>query len=428
MKKMFLLLCIALYQISCVYESPTWSKNGEKILFGALFHDDMDEEQYQFFLWNSKDKSIRQITQYNENHFGMSGSLAPDGKTFISFEKRNEQDETDDEETLTLCRRDIEHGTSSDMMDLAKSENHLPVYQPYSTKGDRFAINTYNKKTMMWQICILGADGQKRFLNTSQSAILPVWSPDDAWIAYLSIPVAQDGASLASTYQLVIESTNLEEKIVLANAIPFPDTSEKNILSFLAPSWSPDGSSIAFVYSNQIATINIQDRTQKIITDTPLLKIWPRYAPNATYIAYNVIKAPNKDSISYGNNTIDIWITDPQGQSHKQLTQLDGEAYLPAWSPSSDQIAFLYTNEVVSFLLSIVDIEGNVRFYPATASQKTQLAEYYIDQSKNFRETNPQLSKQNQSEAKQLLNDVIQKGPNSYWAKKANELISNSKS
>ncbi len=100
-----------------------------------------------------------------------------------------------------------------------------------------------------------------------------------------------------------------------------------------APSWSPDGSKIAFSRDGDIWVMDANGANQARLFGEidPKSAGYAAWSPDSTKLLY----ATDRDT-QHGN-TQTIYVTDPDGDVHIPLTD-DGVA--PAWSPAGDKIVF----------------------------------------------------------------------------------------
>jgi Tol biopolymer transport system component len=112
-----------------------------------------------------------------------------------------------------------------------------------------------------------------------------------------------------------------------------------NVLYDFWPSWSPDGSQIAFessrddslkteVYVVTMATGGLL----RLTDDTGFVDGQPAWSPLGNRIAF----ASDRDSAG-----TDIYLMDESGGNIKRLTSDGGNDAQPAWSPAGDRIAFV---------------------------------------------------------------------------------------
>lgn len=105
------------------------------------------------------------------------------------------------------------------------------------------------------------------------------------------------------------------------------------------PTWSPDGTKIAFVRFTSIYDIFVTDpdgSNQTNITNTPdELESWPAWSPDGSKIVF-------LDQPAGEGDTSDIYVMDSDGSNRTRLTNDDvRQVYGPVWSPSGSKIAFV---------------------------------------------------------------------------------------
>lgn len=99
------------------------------------------------------------------------------------------------------------------------------------------------------------------------------------------------------------------------------------------PSWSPDGSRIAFRSSrageDEIYAMNADGSSQLNLTNDPAEDFAPAWSPDGTKIAFASTRSGGVPT---------IWIMAADGSDPTQVSTIDGE--YPAWSPDGSKIAF----------------------------------------------------------------------------------------
>ena len=106
------------------------------------------------------------------------------------------------------------------------------------------------------------------------------------------------------------------------------------------PVWSPDGSQIAYVYSNQrlrspgtggdIWVMNIDGMDKRALTTDGLDNRYPSWSPSGQQITFS----------SARTGKYEIWSMWSDGSHQRQLTSHRRLNTLPVWSPKGDRIIF----------------------------------------------------------------------------------------
>jgi WD40 repeat protein len=110
------------------------------------------------------------------------------------------------------------------------------------------------------------------------------------------------------------------------------------------PSWSPDGSRLAYVCGNfSLCLMNADGSGQTALTNTGtwsgtyVYDEYPTWSPDGKHLAFQ----SNRGNLGYG-----IWVVGTDGTGLRRLigsTDGDGD-YTPAWSPDGTRIAFVGDN------------------------------------------------------------------------------------
>ena len=141
----------------------------------------------------------------------------------------------------------------------------------------------------------------------------PAWSPDDEWIAYDSDFDSKNGAYYS--WKMRSNSTN---KTLIANG--------------RMPSWENQSIVIYIGLEYQIYSISLTDSTVTQITDKKSVKMYPKFNPDNSIIAY----------YSVGNDPEEngIWLTGSNKGNNGQM--LVSEASSFSWSPDGKNIVYLH--------------------------------------------------------------------------------------
>ncbi len=207
--------------------------------------------------------------------------------------------------------------------------DRFPSWSPDGTKI-AFGRTTFTVKS---QIYVMNADGSNptRITNNSASDSQPSWSPDGTKIAFVS---DRDGNS----------------EIYVMNADGSNQTRLTNDAGFdLDPAWSPDGTKIAFTSSRdfppvgniangfEVYVMNANGSNPVRLTNNSTLDAGPSWSPDGTKIAFNT----QRDGLPL------IYVMNSNGSSQVNITQsttLDSAD--PEWSPDGTTIAFTSYNRV----------------------------------------------------------------------------------
>ena len=123
----------------------------------------------------------------------------------------------------------------------------------------------------------------------------------------------------------------------------------------LAPTWSPDGRSIAYQsyvrIQPQIIVSNVYQGTRETLTDEKTGAYLPAFSPDGTRIAFTSMRDGNPE----------IYIMNRNGSGVRRLTNNAAGDSTPRWSPSGTQIVFT-SDRSGSTQVWVMDTDGlNVR-------------------------------------------------------------------
>lgn len=169
-----------------------------------------------------------------------------------------------------------------------------------------------------------GASGIHKFSSSGEevlaSGLDPSWSPDGSQIAYL---VGDD------VYTMNADGSNQQQI-----------TSSENTNEVESPAWSPDGERIIFRCdrgfgngANQICVVNSDGTDLAVLTNNEYTYRAPSWSPDGTKIAFHGYFDDNS-----GIKDSRIFVMDADGSNVVQVTEELG--YHPTWSPDGSRIAF----------------------------------------------------------------------------------------
>lgn len=191
------------------------------------------------------------------------------------------------------------------------------------------------------EIYVINADGtgQTRITNNGYDDRFPSWSPDGSKIAF-------ESSNSSGAYNIFVINADGGNQTQLTNST-YPYVN-------LDPAWSPDGSKIAFVSDrdgsgkSEIWVMNTDGSNPLRLTTSVRYETGtinavysqarePIWSPDGTKIAFS--------SYRDGNFNLDIYVMKADGSDQTRLTTHPSDDRDPTWSPDGSKIAFTSTRD-----------------------------------------------------------------------------------
>ncbi len=173
-------------------------------------------------------------------------------------------------------------------------------------------------------IYVMNSDGSEvRQLKCARGGSSPTWSPDGTMIAFTKAGKASVSVNVARA------DGSDEEQLAQFAETPGTDLFDGGL------SWSPDGTSIAFTSevdgAPQVCVMKTDGSGQHPLTTGPSQNSLPSWSPDGTRIAYASIRDGERQ----------IVVAKSDGTETVQLTSGAGGATYPSWSRDGSRIAFM---------------------------------------------------------------------------------------
>jgi TolB protein len=187
----------------------------------------------------------------------------------------------------------------------------------------------------------IGSGGEERQIKLTNTdpgwSARPVWSPDGQKIAFTSYRNGTVGIYIINT-----DGTN-EIKLT---SIYQPDQ--------IGHVWSPDGMNIAFQTEDGIYIVSSNGTNERRLTNK-MGDRNPSWSPNGSKIAF----CSYGETDSLGSQLEGIYVIDSDGSNLKRITDNSINARSPLWLPDGNNIAFMRADETFFGEIYIMKLDGS---------------------------------------------------------------------
>lgn len=234
------------------------------------------------------------------------------------------------------------------------SNDYSPAWSPDGTK-----IAFSSERLGNTEIYVMDADGENLVQLTRHRATddSPSWSPDGRKIAFDSDRDHLLGVGPGQIGDTEIYVMNADGE----NVVRLTETAGRDV----EPSWSPDGSKIAFASDRdrrvnlEIYVMNANGKNPVRLTRNPGWDADPNWSPDGTKIAFE----------SRRNENMDIYTIEPDGGNLVRLTKGPAVDNSPSWSPDGRKIAYSSKHDE-NYEIYVIDADGG---NPTNLSQNPAL-------------------------------------------------------
>lgn len=220
-----------------------------------------------------------------------------------------------------------------------QSREFKPTWSP---DGSQIAFISYSD--LGSGLYVMNADGSESkllypairnaYYGSRSSVESPTWSPDGTRIAFAAQPWNSGASTERELYMIKADGSGLQR-------LTYRVGGDSN------PTWSPDGSKLAFqahppggprYYLPEIYVLADFNPSHQPLTDTAYSDRVPVWSPDGTRIAYVWGRVSRDPEL---RDDGEIRISNSDGSETKQLTDNNSTDSRPAWSPDNSRIAYV---------------------------------------------------------------------------------------
>ncbi len=224
----------------------------------------------------------------------------------------------------------------------------------FTSAGEEIVFATHELPNLVAIVSLRLSDGSRRRLQPGSvnHQFDPTFSRDGRYHAF--------GRSSTSPQMVLVIQDTHEKK----DAVFKPRETRATARN---PSFAPDGSRVVFSLSDlgghQIASVNLEGKDLRPLTNAAGMNAWPVYSPDGKKIVFG----------SSRSGDFEIYVMNADGADVIRLTHSHGLDARPTWSPDGTKIAFT-SNRDGNYEIYVMNADGsnprNVTSHPAPTTMR----------------------------------------------------------